>query len=179
MRTSSLRTTIGLVLGLATLTACATVPTASPPYDIGMARTGQDALLSAETISDKDLSPEPTREVERAELVGQATWYGQRHHGRTTANGESFDMYGFTAAHKTLPFGTVVKVVEVGTRKSVVVRVNDRGPFRSGRIIDLSYAAAREIEITKKGVTQVELEIVHWGDGARGEKHATSAKPGR
>src|SRR5690554_3124510 len=75
-------------------------------------------------------------------VVGKASWYGERFHGRLTASGEKYDMYAFTAAHKTLPFHTVVRVTDPKSRKSVVVRVTDRGPFSKGRVIDLSWAAA-------------------------------------
>ena len=94
------------------------------------------------------------------ELVGEATWYGERHHGRTTASGEPFDMHDFTAAHKTLPFGTIVRVIRQDTRQSVVVRINDRGPYGPGRVIDLARAAAEEIDLIRPGHVQVFLEIL-------------------
>ncbi len=93
--------------------------------------------------------------------VGVASWYGPGFQGRTTANGELYDMFSFTAAHKTLPFGTVVRVVDLATGKSVVVRINDRGPFVPGRIIDLSYAAALELGIIERGTAKVGLIILH------------------
>ncbi len=91
---------------------------------------------------------------------GTASFYGGKWHGRTTANGERFDTYDMTAAHKTLPFGTKVKVTNESNGKSVVVRINDRGPFVKGRIIDLSTAAFTAIEDGSKGVTKVKLEIL-------------------
>ncbi len=100
-------------------------------------------------------------------LGGKATWYGQRHHGRRTACGEPFDMYAFTAAHKTLPFHTIVRVVDPTTRKEVVVRINDRGPYKAGRVIDLSRAAATDMDMLRRGVVPVELEVLQWGDGSR------------
>lgn len=118
-------------------------------------------------VAPEGASAAPTREVAPEEVQGKATWYGDRHHGRKTASGEAFDMGAFTAAHRTLPFNTVVRVVEVETRRSVVVRINDRGPFKEGLIIDLAKAAAAEIGLLKRGVTQVQLEILVWGDGAR------------
>lgn len=99
-------------------------------------------------------------QVPRYDEVGIASWYGPGFHGRTTANGELYDMYAFTAAHKTLPFGTVVKVVDLRTGRSVVVRINDRGPFVPGRIIDLSYAAALELGIVERGTAEVGLIIL-------------------
>ena len=94
--------------------------------------------------------------------VGIASWYGPGFDGNYTANGEIYDMNGISAAHKTLPFGTIVRVVEFSTGKSIVVRINDRGPFIEGRIIDLSKGAARELGIIDKGITKVGLRIVRW-----------------
>lgn len=109
----------------------------------------------------------PDRALDTDEVHGLATWYGQTHHGRQTASGEPFDMYALTAAHKTLPFNTLVRVVDRETRKTVIVRVNDRGPYRKGRIIDLSFAAARDLDIVRKGKVEVDLQILEWGDGRR------------
>lgn len=94
--------------------------------------------------------------------VGIASWYGPGFDGNLTANGEIYDMEGISAAHKTLPFGTIVRVVEFDTGRSIVVRINDRGPFVEGRIIDLSKGAARELGIVDKGITKVGLRIVRW-----------------
>ena len=92
----------------------------------------------------------------RTECLASFYWQDQK-----TANGEQFDKHDLTAAHKTLPFGTLLKVTRVKTGKSVIVRINDRGPFIKGRIVDLSLAAAREIGLTRKiGVTKVKLEVV-------------------
>lgn len=88
---------------------------------------------------------------------GRASWYGKRFHGRRTANGERFDMHALTAAHKTLPFGTRVRVRSVHTGKEVVVRINDRGPYAHQRIIDLSHAAATALGVRERGVTEVHL----------------------
>ena len=94
--------------------------------------------------------------------VGIASWYGPGFHGNLTANGEVYDMYGISAAHKTLPFGTIVKVIEIETGRSVVVRINDRGPFIEGRIIDLSKGAAERLGIVQKGITEVGLRVLRW-----------------
>jgi rare lipoprotein A len=88
--------------------------------------------------------------------VGIASWYGPRFHGKRTASGERFDTNALTAAHKTLPFGTRVRVKSVADGKEVVVRINDRGPFIAGRIIDLSRAAAQALGM--RGIKRVELE---------------------
>lgn len=95
-----------------------------------------------------------------AETSGYASWYGGKFQGRLTANGEIFDTNKFTAAHKTLPFGTMVKVTNISNGKSTVVRINDRGPFVEGRIIDLSHAAAEELNMLTAGVAPVKLEVL-------------------
>ena len=93
-------------------------------------------------------------------VVGSASWYGGKFHGRTTANGERFDMNALTAAHKTLPFGTKVRVTNEANGKSVVVRINDRGPYAGRRIIDLSRAAAGKVGMMQSGVAKVKLDIL-------------------
>lgn len=92
--------------------------------------------------------------------VGTASWYGVYFQGRPTASTEPYNMYALTAAHKTLPLGTKVTVTNVDNRKSVVVRINDRGPFVGDRIIDLSFEAARQLDVVDKGLAVVILEIV-------------------
>ena len=92
--------------------------------------------------------------------TGYASWYGGKFQGRKTANGEIFDTYKYTAAHKTLPFDTVLKVKNLDNGKTVVVRVNDRGPFVKNRIIDLSYAAAKDIGMIESGTAKVKIQIV-------------------
>ena len=99
------------------------------------------------------------------EMEGIASWYGIDFNGRLTANGEVYDMYKYTAAHKTLPLGTVVKVTSLDNGKTVEVRINDRGPYVKGRIIDLSRTAGRAIDIRTAGTAQVKLEIVRWPPG--------------
>ncbi len=91
---------------------------------------------------------------------GIASWYGHPYHGRRTANGEVYDMESPTAAHKTLPFDTWVKVTNLDNRRSTTVRINDRGPFVTGRIIDLSRRAAREVDMLRSGTAPVRLEVV-------------------
>jgi rare lipoprotein A len=100
-------------------------------------------------------------------LKGIASWYGSVLNGHRTASGERFDMYAMTACHPTLPFGTTVKVIDLNTKRSVVVRINDRGILSEGRIIDLSYAAAQELHITKAGLAPVTLEVISLGKGRR------------
>lgn len=93
-------------------------------------------------------------------LVGYASWYGEPHHGRPTSSGEVYDMHKMTAAHRTLPFGTMVKVINLENQREVVVKINDRGPFVADRIIDLSFEAARRLGIHVKGAGLVRLEVL-------------------
>lgn len=102
--------------------------------------------------------PAPPR-IKRVE-VGWASWYGEPFHGRKTASGEVYDMYQLTAAHKTLPLGTTVMVTHLKNDRSVMVTVNDRGPFVRGRIIDLSYAAAQSLGMVREGVARVRVEVL-------------------
>jgi len=92
--------------------------------------------------------------------VGVASYYAGRWHGRRTASGERFDMHEMTAAHRTLPFGTHVRVTNLGNGRAVVVRVNDRGPWKKARVIDVSYAAALKLGMIGPGTARVRLEIV-------------------
>jgi rare lipoprotein A len=101
------------------------------------------------------------------ELHGVASWYGEEFAGRTTANGEIFDPLLLTAAHRSLPFGTVLDITNPKTNQTVRVRVNDRGPYIGNRVIDLSYAAAQQIGLVEPGIGEVEIKIVHVGDGER------------
>ena len=92
--------------------------------------------------------------------VGIASWYGKSFHGRRTASGERYDMHAMTAAHRSLAFGTRVRVVNLKNGKSVVVRINDRGPFVKGRIVDLSRRAADQLAFLQDGVTKVRVEVL-------------------
>jgi rare lipoprotein A len=92
--------------------------------------------------------------------TGLASWYGPRFHGKRTASGEVFNQEHFTAAHPTLPWGSRVKVINLDNEKSVDVRINDRGPFKQGRIIDVSRAAARALGMVRRGITTVRIELL-------------------
>jgi rare lipoprotein A len=100
--------------------------------------------------------PQKIKKVE----VGWASWYGKDFHGRKTASGAVYDMYQLTAAHKTLPLGTTVMVTHLNNGRSVMVAINDRGPFVRGRIIDLSYAAAQALGMAEEGVAKVRVEVI-------------------
>nr|WP_019625645.1 septal ring lytic transglycosylase RlpA family protein [Thioalkalivibrio sp. ALJT] len=111
------------------------------------------------------------------EEEGVASWYGTRFHGRRTSSGETYDMYAMTAAHKSLPLPSYVRVTNLENGKQVVVRVNDRGPFVDGRIIDLSYAAAHRIDMTDVGVARVHIRAVGPGDVGAGRVARSVPEP--
>ncbi len=98
---------------------------------------------------------------------GLASWYGKKFHGRKTSNGETYDMYAMTAAHKTLPMNVHLKVTNLDNGRSTVVRVNDRGPFVRSRIIDLSYSAAKELGVVGPGTAPVRIEALGYRDDGR------------
>ena len=98
-------------------------------------------------------------------LEGVASYYADEFHGRLTSNGETYDMNGLTAAHRTFPFGTKVRVTNLENNLTVIVRVNDRGPFKEGRIIDLTLGAAKDLEMIRNGTARVKLEVLEWGTG--------------
>lgn len=125
------------------------------------------SLLSesnAEISNDEDvlerLTAVASNSVSKFKQTGLASWYGRKFHGRKTASGETFDMNALTAAHRSLPLNCYVKVTNKTNGKSVVVKVNDRGPFHGNRVMDLSYGAAKQLGITSKGVGNVAIERV-------------------
>jgi rare lipoprotein A len=115
----------------------------------------------------KETSPSPAGTVESYQLEGVASYYAEDFDGKTTANGEVYDMHGLTAAHRTLPFGTKVRVVNKETGRSVVVRINDRGPFKDDRVIDLSLGAATQLGIIPTGTARVLLEVLEMGTSSK------------
>lgn len=121
-----------------------------------MALVGCLALLAGCSTTSYDSDSEVSGRGYRAE--GTASYYGKAHHGKRTASGERFNQNALTAAHRTLPFGTRVKVTNLDNGRSVVVRINDRGPFGRGRIIDLSKAAAEQLNMLRSGTAPVRLE---------------------
>jgi rare lipoprotein A len=126
----------------AVASATTAVPTEGAPAEAGVVSAAATGVSEA-----------PDQPLAR----GLASWYGPKFHGRRTASGERYDMHGLTAAHKTLPFGTKVRVRSVQTGKEVVVRINDRGPYKRSRIIDLSLGAITALGLRHRGVTEVVL----------------------
>ena len=139
----------------------------------GHYETSVEAIQQANNLADATIHPGMRLRIppqaEQSEggdyvEVGVASWYGPNFNGKKTASGEVFDMYALTAAHRSLPFGTLVRVTRLDNGASVVVRINDRGPFKKDRIIDLSYAAARQIGLLESGTALVRLEVVSWSE---------------
>jgi rare lipoprotein A len=123
----------------------------------------QQPQTSAIPMAPRSAQSQKTQKSSKAEpkpyQVGSASWYGKQLHGKTTASGEDFDMFEFTAAHRRLPLGTFVKVTNLKNGKWIIVRVNDRGPYVGNRIMDLSYSAARMLNF-RDGVERVRIDLI-------------------
>lgn len=149
------------------LTAVVCIGCSSSPRFVEKEKTGG----KTESNSSPTPSPEPEKSVRSSTgkilltLEGVASYYAHDFHGKLTSNGETFDMNALTAAHRTFPFGTKIRVTNLENNLAVMVRVNDRGPFKEGRMIDLSLGAAKEINLVKTGTARVKLEVLEWGDG--------------
>jgi len=129
-------------------------PAASVPPSVPVfVRTTPESLTPGRTIAAQ----------RKALLRGIASWYGEAFDGRTTASGERYDMYAMTACHPTLPFGSLVRVVNLKNGRSVVVRITDRGDLPDGRIVDLSFAAAEKLAMTDSGLAPVRLDVLSRG----------------
>ena len=122
---------------------------------------------SSSTVSNSNNSKnkQTTKTNHKKEQIGTASYYGTQFHGKLTANGEVFDMYGITAAHKTLPLGTVARITNLENNKSIILRINDRGPYIKGRILDCSYGAALKLDFVTNGTANVKIEVIEFGDG--------------
>ena len=148
-----------LCLGLVLFQSCALL---QRPPDIA-APGGTPAPAAPKTPVGVPLAPSPTVKKSPAPATlpqtGEASWYGAQHHGKQTASGTIFDQAGLTAAHPSLPFGSRIKVTNLANGKSVEVEITDRGPFAGNRIIDLSNAAAKALEMIESGTTTVRLEL--------------------
>jgi rare lipoprotein A len=120
--------------------------------------TAGSSAGNGNTLADAEPIGDAGPNVSDFTQTGRASWYGRKFHGRRTASGERYDMNALTAAHKTLPLAAYVRVTNSANSKSVVVRINDRGPYARGRVIDLSYAAARMLGLQHSGVARVKIE---------------------
>jgi rare lipoprotein A len=147
-----------------------TQPTETPTDTAEAAKRSTDVpnAPAAPPAVSKRNKPAPAPAPSGYTQEGNASWYGVPFHGRRASNGEVYDMYKLTAAHRTLPFETTVRVTNLNNGKSTVVRITDRGPFVENRIIDLSLAAAREIDLVGPGVASVRLEVLGFVDPTSG-----------
>ena len=147
--------TVATIFTDSTLTVQADTPLARPASTLAPAGPPEGLLAAGAT-------PAKPRNQQNM-LRGLASWYGAVRQGHWTASGERFDMFAMTAAHNSLPFGSLVRVVDTRSGKSVDVRINDRGTFPDNRVIDLSYEAARSLGILRTGVVGVKLEVISMG----------------
>jgi len=155
--------TIAVCIVFAMLPACTPLPkyTAYPGQGPPSGKGGSIARTTTPRPIPQDAeTPMETKPPRGTTYRGIASFYADDFHGKKTSNGEIFDMNGLTAAHRTLPFNTWLEVRNLSNGRSVIVRVNDRGPFIEGRIIDLSYGAARELGMVNTGVQEVELVVL-------------------
>ena len=137
------------------ITSCTNAPRYSKS---GSLRQTKDNKVSNKAIKNK-----PTKK-HRKVIKGISSFYAEDFHGKLTANGEVYDMYGLTAAHKTMPLNTICRVTNLENDKSLILRINDRGPYIKGRILDCSYGAAKKLDFIKQGTTMVKIEVIEWGD---------------
>ena len=129
----------------------------SPPQQ----ERAETTVSRGSTTTNAPRSKEPSAfEATETLFSGIASYYGNEFHGRKTANGERYDKHELSAAHRTLPFGTMVRVRNVANDRSVVVRINDRGPWKETRVMDVSFAAAEALEMTRSGTAQVEVTVL-------------------
>jgi rare lipoprotein A len=167
---------LGTLFAFFVLAGCATPPGASDtsandvprstktaqtgsfgPQSYGSAPASEPTAQGTPLADAKPLTDDGT-DVSDFHQTGRASWYGRFFHGRRTANGERYDMHALTAAHRTLPLGSYVRVTNPATSRSVVVRINDRGPYARGRVIDLSMAAASALDMRHAGTARVQIE---------------------
>ncbi len=192
-----------MVLGLVALAACSSLPphpeTGVPPRKPGGYYLDDGPGANAPADLDRIPNPEPRVEPIKAstsrpytafgrtytpmtrlgpyQARGTASWYGKRYHGQATASGETYDMYAMTAAHPTLPIPSYARVTSLRTGKSVVVRINDRGPFRGDRVIDLSYTAAYKLGMLGSGSDLVEVQSIVPGEAPSASSVAQAQRP--
>ena len=134
--------------------------TASPRYN-----SDTEKIVTNNSSKKSSKTNKSTVNRNKKEYKGVSSWYGKDFHGNLTANGEVYDMYGITAAHKEFPLNTWARVTNLDNDKSIILRINDRGPYVDGRILDCSYVAAKKLDFLDKGTANVAIQIIEWGDG--------------
>ena len=156
------------LLFLFLLTGCQSIHKDGPPLFPRNVTHIPNAVPKSEAHSPRGNKPyevfgqkyHPLKSSKNYKESGLASWYGRKFHGNKTSSGEPYDLYGMTAAHRTLPLPTYARVTNTHTGKSIIVKINDRGPFHSNRLIDLSYAAARKLGIYGQGTGHVTVEAI-------------------
>jgi len=156
---------IGLILILILMFGCTPAPrfhsseikkTSSKKVNKSTAKKNKNNL--------ENKKKQPKVNLDKKKYQGLSSYYGNFFHGKLTANGEVYDMYGLTAAHKTFPLNTICRVTNLSNGKSLILRINDRGPYVGDRILDCSYGAAKKLNFLTEGVTEVKIQIIEWGD---------------
>ena len=132
--------------------------TSSPRY------SRSNGLMNKNISKDSKKKGGGSKVRHRKIIKGISSFYAEDFHGKLTANGEVYDMYGLTAAHKTMPLNTICRVTNLENDKSLILRINDRGPYIKGRILDCSYGAAKKLDFINQGTTMVKIEVIEWGD---------------
>ena len=163
----NLKTPLGMwvlagVFSFALAAMLVTVCTRTVLADVLLSRTAATAA-PVSSATPASLTAQERAQARGDKLHGIASWYGEDFNGQRTASGERYDMYAMTACHPTLPFGSIVRVVDRISHRSVVVRINDRGHLYKGRIIDLSYGAAKRMAMAKPGLAAVDLHVISLG----------------
>jgi peptidoglycan lytic transglycosylase len=156
---------IWLLAGAFSLVVAAVVLTLCTPTVLANVLLSISAAPPPAAVRPVPAPPTPQQVAQQRgdKLRGLASWYGGPFNGQLTANGERYNMYAMTACHDTLPFGSIVRVVDLRNHRSVVVRINDRGYLYKGRVIDLSYAAAKQLAMVKPGLAPVQLHVLSLG----------------
>jgi|TARA_Y100000310_G_scaffold2306_1_gene2943 rare lipoprotein A len=149
-----MRKILSLIIIIGIISGCAN----SPRYRTGPVKSKPSKTKNLPALKTKAKVKHPKV------MTGMSSFYAADFHGKLTANGEVYDMYGLTAAHKTLPLNTIARVTNLDNNKSLILRINDRGPYVKGRILDCSYGAAKKLGFINNGTTKVKIEVIEWGD---------------
>jgi len=162
---------IGLILILILMFGCTPAPRYHsseikkiPPIKKTSSQEVNKSTAKKNKNNPENKKQQPKVNLDKKKYQGLSSYYGKQFHGKLTANGEVYDMYGLTAAHKTFPLNTICRVTNLSNGKSLILRINDRGPYVGDRILDCSYGAAKKLDFLTEGVTEVKIQIIEWGD---------------
>jgi rare lipoprotein A len=155
-----------LAVAVFTLSACASVPRFRSRDERYETNSAKEKIKVNESVETENFDHYINAEVLES-VTGVASFYADKYHGRITYNGEVYNMNGISAAHPTYQMGTVIRVTNLSNDKSIIMRINDRMPYRPDRIIDLSLGAAKELEMVREGLAEVKVDILEWGTGKK------------